>query len=330
MPSLREFRRKVKSVRSTQQITQAMKMVAVARLRRVQMRILAARPFAQRMRELIEDLTSRLLAQEGSHSVSPQGGEETKGDFLPLPLWERVGVRGMPALHPFFRHADPSKQAILLITSDKGLCGAFNTNLIRQTLEYLGQRPQEEVQLFVVGRKGRDFFRRQRVKIAKEYTGLLNQLSYAHAELIGRDIIEGFLAGTFGEVHMIYQEFKSALHQVVAVEPLLPLNVPPHPPLSHQGRGGGEGGGVPIDFIYEPAREQLLEALLPRHVKAQIYRALLESTASELGARMTAMDQAVKNAGELIDSLTLRMNRSRQSSITKEILEVVAGAEVLV
>ncbi|MBI3292090.1 MAG: ATP synthase F1 subunit gamma [Elusimicrobia bacterium] len=340
-------------MKSTQQITKAMKMVAAARLRRMQLRILAARPFAQRMRELIDELAGRLVVQERGSPNPPHPSLGGLGQGPQTPLWgERIEVRGgVQALHPFFRPGDLSKQAILLITSDKGLCGAFNTNLIRKTLEYLGQHPQEEVQLFVVGRKGRDFFRRQRVKIAKEYTGLLNQLSYAHAELIGKDLIEGFLSEAFSEVSLIYQEFKSALRRRVVVEPLLPISLPPlegegrvgesgataptprTKVLPHwDGRRGGcpeRGAEAPVDFLYEPAREQLLEALLPRHVKAQIYRALLESTASELGARLTAMDQATENAGELIDTLTLRMNRTRQASITKEILEVVAGAEVL-
>ena len=284
MASLREIRRKIKSIKSTQQITKAMKMVAAARLRRAQGRILAARPFAERM----ERMVAHVLAHVPDR-----------------------------AQHPLLEPHSSTRRALLLVTSDKGLCGAFNTNLIRQTVAYLRQHGAENVSFYVVGRKGRDYFRRIGVAIAKEYIGISNQLSFAHAEIIAEDLITAYKAQELATVDMIYNEFKSVIQQRVSLKSLLPLasleTVQAQWP----------------DYLYEPSEDALLEALLPRFIKAQVFRVLLESNAAELGARMSAMDSATRNAKELMSALTLRLNRTRQASITKEILEVVSGAEAL-
>jgi F-type H+-transporting ATPase subunit gamma len=285
MPSLREIRTKIKSVKSTQQITKAMKMVAAARLRRAQARILAARPFAQKMEEL---MTHLLVKVEGE------------------------------VQHPLFSKREGARRALLLVTSDKGLCGAFNTNLIREATKYLAEYGSQNVDLFVVGRKGRDFFRRLGKTIDKEYLNIFNALNFAHAELITGDLLDGYGKKPWVAVDLLYNEFKSVIQQRLMIKTLLPLA-----PLEHV-----EAERFP-DFIYEPAKEVLLEALIQRYLKSQVFRVLLESSAAELGARMASMDNATRNAKDLLDSLTLTMNRTRQSSITKEILEVVSGAEAL-
>ncbi len=285
MASLREIRTKIKSVKSTQQITKAMKMVAAARLRRAQARIIAARPFAQKMEEL---MTHLLVKVEGE------------------------------VQHPLFNKREGARRALLLVTSDKGLCGAFNTNLIREATKYLMKYGSSNVDLYVVGRKGRDFFKRLETPIDKEYLNIFNALSFANAELILNDLIGGYQSKPWVAVDMLYNEFKSVIQQRLMVKTLLPLT-----PIEDV-----EINQFP-DFIYEPAKEELLEALIQRYLKSQVFRVLLESSAAELGARMASMDNATRNAKELMNSLTLTMNRTRQSSITKEILEVVSGAEAL-
>ena len=286
MPSLREIRQKIKSVKSTQQITKAMKMVAAARLRKAQTRILSARPFAAGLEGLVKDLVARM-------------DSETK--------------------HPLSIPREGAQRVLLLVTSDKGLCGAFNTNLIREATRYLRRHTLANVRLFIVGRKGRDYFRRIGAQIEKEYVNIFNALSFAHAEIITQDLVQYFLSHeNVGAVDLLYNEFKSVIQQKVIVKQFLPLT-PPEASQTEQ---------YP-DFIYEPAKEKLLVELIQRVIKADVFRVLLESNASELGARMSAMENATRNAGDLMSSLTLRLNRTRQASITKEILEVVSGAEAL-
>jgi F-type H+-transporting ATPase subunit gamma len=286
--SLRDIRRKIKSVKNTQQITKAMKMVAAARLRRAQTRIISARPFANRMEELMMHLLGRIEGEES---------------------------------HPLFKRREGPKRALLLVTSDKGLCGAFNTNLIREAIRYIQRHGAQNVTLYIVGRKGRDYFRRLgSLPVAKEYVNIGNNLGFQHAELMMGDLLDAYLreGSELAAIDMIYNEFKSVVQQKVIVKQLLPL-APVHVIEKEQ---------FP-DFIYEPAKENLLEGLVLRFLKAQVFRVLLESAASELGARMSAMENATRNASELMESLTLTLNRTRQASITKEILEVVSGAEAL-
>jgi F-type H+-transporting ATPase subunit gamma len=285
MASLRDIRRKIKSVKNTQQITKAMKMVAAARLRRAQGRIVSARPFAQKMEQLMADLLARIEGEEN---------------------------------HPLFVKREGPRRLLVLMTSDKGLCGAFNTNLIREAVRYIRKYGAENVTLYIVGRKGRDYFRRVGVRIGKDYVNISNNLGFLHAEIIVKDVLEAYAAEPFAAVDVLYNEFKSVVQQKVTVKPLLPLTAV---------QGGP--AGTQTDFLYEPAKEKLIEGLIPRFLKAQVFRQLLESAASELGARMAARENATRNASELIDSLTLTLNRTRQASITKEILEVVSGAEAL-
>jgi F-type H+-transporting ATPase subunit gamma len=286
MASLRDIRRKIKSVKNTQQITKAMKMVAAARLRKAQQRIIAARPFAQKMEELMTDVLHRMPTEQK---------------------------------HPLAMVREGTQRALLLVTSDKGLCGAFNTNLIRECTRYIQKHGSANVKLFVVGRKGRDYFKRFGLPIAKEYTNIFNNLGFHHAEIITSDLIGSYVSSpSTVAVDLLYNEFKSVVQQKVVVKPLLPLT-----PTE------AETSMAKTDFIYEPAKEKLIEGLIHRFLKAQVFRVLLESAASELGARMSAMENATKNASELMESLTLTMNRTRQSTITKEILEVVSGAEAL-
>ncbi len=291
MASLREYRKKIKTVKSTQQITKAMKMVAAARLRRAQGRILSARPFAVKMRELISELSGKIALDESSQA----------------------------SVHPLFRSGNSNRVGLLLVTADKGLCGSFNTNLIKKAGEIIRQNADKEMRFFVVGRKGRDFFKRLGFPVAAEYVNIFNQLSYTHAELVGKDLMDTFVREELSEVIVVYNEFKSVLQQRLVAERILPLSQPDTAPVSR----------ASLDFLYEPEKSRLLEELLPRYVKSQLFRILLESAASELGARMTAMDSATKNARELIDILTLKLNRTRQAMITREIAELVGGAEAL-
>jgi F-type H+-transporting ATPase subunit gamma len=292
--SLRELRRKVKSVKSTQQITKAMKMVAAARLRRAQGRILGARPFANKMTDLLADVLWQVSDADGDGVMSPHELQH------PLLYGNPEGPRGL-----------------LLITADRGLCGGFNTSLIKKGLEFLRENKGEAVELMTVGRKARDYFRRVGAPIRHEYVGIFNQLTYSQAELIGQDVMNFFLQGRAKDVTLVYTEFKSAIQQNVVATTLLPLTPPDRPVEDRR----------VTPFIYEPVRSQLLDALFPRYLKAQVFRALLESYASEMGARMTAMENASKNAQELIEGLTLAANKIRQAAITKEISELVAGAE---
>ncbi len=283
MATLRDIRRRIRSVKNTQQITRAMKMVATARLRRAQERLLSARPYAR------ETLT--LLAS--------------------------VAARTEQRAHPLLAERPVKKVLLVLVTADRGLCGAFNANLIRATQAYLTEAviQGQEVSLLVAGRKGRDFFRKRPVTVVSEHVGLFGRLEFSSAQEITRKLIDLYAQESIDAVDFLYNEFKSILTQRVTRErtlPIKPLQVPK--------------GEVLIDYLYEQPAEEIFNALLPRYVETEVYRALLESQAGEFAARMTAMDAATNNAAELIDKLTLHMNRVRQAAITKEIIEVVSGA----
>jgi len=295
MANLRAIRKRIGSVKSTQQITKAMKMVSAAKLKRAQDAIVAARPYARQMRKVVETLAGR--AGQGSHPI--------------------LTVR------------EPKRMALLLVTSDRGLCGGFNSNLLRAANRFLADRKgrYEEIVLFVVGRKARDFFRRRRVPVRREYINILGALSYAHAEQLARDLMEGYLAEEFDEVVIGFNEFRSAISQVVRFETLFPVAIG-----SPEDADPGAGKAPPeadIDYLYEPSQAKILEVLLPKYVETQLLRVFLESVAGEHGARMTAMDSATNNAVEMIARLTLQMNRARQAAITKELMEIIGGAEAL-
>ncbi len=283
MPNLIDLRRRIKSVRNTQQITRAMKMVAAARMRRTQEAILSARPYANKMLEVLNSLATRV--ERDSHPL--------------------LAVRGD-------RHVE-----VLVISADRGLCGSFNANVIRDALDFLAEREQLDLGLHLVGRKGRDFFRRRNFTIMSDYTQLFPNVAYEHAMQIGREIIAGYRSAELDAVHIIYNRFISTLTQEVVREQLLPIR---ELEFAEERLSG-------MEYIFEPGSRAILDQLLPRHVNTQIYRALLESAAAENAARMTAMDNATSNAEEMIDNLTLVMNRIRQDAITREIIEVVSGGE---
>jgi F-type H+-transporting ATPase subunit gamma len=293
MPSLIDIRRRIKSVKNTQQITKAMKMVAAARVRKTQEAILNARPYADKMLEVMNSLAARV--DRSSH-----------------PLLE---------LHDNDEHVE-----ILVITADRGLCGSFNTNAIKTTLNFMDERRQHDIGLNLVGKKGRDFFRRQQFHIIDEYIELFPHVAYEQARTIGQDIIAGYQAAKLDKVYVIYNKFVSMLSQQPVVEQLLPIKE-----IHFEEENRFDANGIPLDadYIYEPTSSEILKELLPRHVNVQIYRALLESAAAENAARMNAMDNATRNAADMIKGLTLEMNRIRQEAITTEILEVVSGADAL-
>ena len=281
MPSLIDLRRRIRAVKSTQQITKAMKMVSAAKLRRAQDAMFAARPYARKMMEVLNSMASR----------------------------------ASPEAHPLLQERGHEKALLVVITGDKGLCGAFNANIIRTASRFLADRPGASVELAVVGRKGRDFFRRRAIKIRSERVGAFQALRYATARELAKELISAFTSGEADQVFLVYNEFKSVIQQRIVVERLLPIEklaIDPKDPAQ--------------DYLYEPAPAGILASILPKHVEVQVWRALLESQAAEHGARMTSMDAATNNASEMIDRLTLYMNKVRQAAITKEIIEVVSGA----
>ncbi|HSQ19211.1 MAG TPA: ATP synthase F1 subunit gamma, partial [Blastocatellia bacterium] len=297
MANLQDLRRRVRSVRNMQKITRAMKMVAAARLRRAQDRVVAARPYANTM--------MRVLGRLAEHS----------GDFH----------------HPLLDPRGDEHLVIALVTADKGLCGGFNTNLIKAAQQFIRSHPGKEVELLPIGRKGRDFFRRRPINIVGEYINVTARtVDHEDAAVIARNLISMFTAedSTIDKVFLIYNEFKSVLSQRVTTMQLLPIGADVLTEADSEKRPKGEAE-VSIDYLYEQPPSTIFEELLPRYVETQLFYALLESTASEHGARMTAMDSASKNAGEVIETLTLTMNRVRQASITREIIEVVSGARAL-
>ncbi len=291
MPSLRTLRNKIKSIKSTQQITRAMKMVATARLSRAQGRILDARPFASKLELLINQISSEL------------------------------GIDNLN-LNPLQIANNTNRIAVLLVTSDKGLCGSFNTTLYRQVIDFVNQNKSDELSFFIVGKKGRDFCRRIGLKTENEYVNFFLNLSYVHAENIGTDLINFYTKTHPRFVCAIYQQFKSVIQQQLVLKTLLPLG-------SFLSTTNHETKNKNVDFLYEPHKELLLSSLLPRYVKAQIYRILLESYAAEQSARMTAMDNATGNATELIEQLTLEVNKVRQATITRELADIVGTSEAL-
>ncbi len=289
MASLLDMRRRIKSVKNTQQITKAMKMVAAAKLKRATDRVTAARPFAVKMSEILGNLSARV------------------GDDFSSPL---LTTRG------------DEKYLLVLVTADKGLCGGFNTNLMKATQNFLKANAGKSSEMIPVGRKGRDFFKRREMTFVEEYIGLTGagQVKHTDAVEIANRIIRTFTEDeTIDKVYLVFTEFKTVMSQEVKVEQLLPI---PRLALAEN----ETQNTAQAEYIYEQPASEIFGRLLPKQVETQIYRAMLESVASEQGSRMTAMDSASKNAGELIDSLTLNMNRIRQAAITKEIIEVVSGA----
>jgi F-type H+-transporting ATPase subunit gamma len=288
MPSLLDLRRRIRAVKSTQQITKAMKMISASKLRRAQQRIIGARPFALQMQRVLNSLASRVD----------------------------------PASHPLLAEREDSPDAkvlLIVITADKGLAGGFNTNIIKAASVFIN-KAGGPVALGLVGRKGRDFFKRRGFEVRLEEIGIFQRVKYADAKRIAGIAIEEFTSGRASKVFIVYNEFKSVMQQRVTTEQLLPI---PKADKNAEGKAPVSGD---VDYIYEPGPAEILGDLLPKHIEIQVYRALLESAAAEHAARMTAMDAATKNSGEIIDTLTLYMNKVRQAAITREIIEVVSGA----
>ena len=295
MPNLLDIRRRIKSVKNTQQITKAMKMVSAAKLRRAQDRVVAARPFADKMAEVLSELAKR-----------------TDQDFH----------------HPLLDQRGDQRYLLVLITADKGLCGAFNTNLTKAAQAFMRENSEKQIEIMAIGRKGRDFFRNRRASISSEYIGLTGKgrVEFSEALEVARAIIKQYTEDTsIDKVFVIYNEFKSVLSQRVVLEQLLPVARA----KQEEPEAKSQQPATLVDYVYEQPPGVMFGQLLPRLIETQIFRALLESIASEQGARMTAMDSASKNASELIETLTLNMNRIRQAAITNEIIEVVSGAAAL-
>ena len=284
MASLKQIRKRITGVQNTRQITSAMKMVAAARMRRAQENMEAARPYSTKLREVISSLASR-----------------TESD-----------------IHPLLKKREPQKIGVICVTSDRGLAGAFNAVICRLTQTLLKDFEDKDVELFSIGRKGYDFFKRRGVKIHKYYTDIFNDMEFSKALKVGKDISTYYIDGSFDRIYVVFNEFKNAMQQNLISERLLPIDAQP---VMSAWRA--------VDYVYEPDAASVLDSILPLYVNIQIWRMLLESYASEQAARMSAMDKATQNADDLVTSLTLQFNKARQTAITTELLEIVGGAEGL-
>jgi len=283
MASLKSIRKRINSVKSTRQITKAMKMVAAAKLRRAQEKVLAARPYAKKLEEVLIRLSS-------------SGGAVD---------------------HPLARREKSETALLIVVSSDRGLCGGFNANICKAAEAFMRENSSryQEINLLTIGRKGFEYLRK-RATIRKNYSNILSTMSYQEASIIGQELIEGYLAQEFDDVYLLYNAFRSVMSQDITLKQLLPIEPPQGP----------EEEFLP-EAIYEPSKEELLAELFPKNIEVQLFHAMLESIASEHGARMTAMDSASKNASEMIAKLTLQYNRARQAVITTELMEIISGAE---
>ena len=288
MPSLIDLRRRIRAVKNTQQITKAMKMIAASRLRKSQERVVNARPFAIQTKHVLHDLAARTD----------------------------------PARHPLLAVREEKTILVLVLTADKGLCGSFNTNIIKAAAQFIAANSEKKIVLGLIGRKGRDFFLRRGYQPAIDRISIFQNLKFDDAREIADMVSEFFAEEKIDAVYLVYNEFKSVMQQRLVSERLLPI---PEDEFDHEGRAGH----AQIDYIYEPDADALFATLLPGYVRVQVWRALLESAAAENAARMTAMDAATKNATDMIEALTLYMNKVRQAAITREIIEVVSGAQAL-
>jgi F-type H+-transporting ATPase subunit gamma len=300
--SLRDIRKRITSVRSTQKITKAMKMVAAAKLRRAQESILSVRPYATKTFEMLNSLAQRTSKEA----------------------------------HPLLALRDPKRVEVMVFASDRGLCGAFNMNLIQRAEKFLAEEKgrAEEIALSFFGRKGRDYFRKRKVNIRREYVNFFGRVDYLTASRLGQEMVRDYIDNRVDRIYLLYSEFRSAVQQRVVLRRILPVASAEN--LEAEEGGGAAPGKAPgktaargVDYLYEPSEGEILDKLLPLYVEVQVYQALLETVASEYGARMTAMENATSNAAEMIDKLTLIYNKARQASITKELIEIVSGAEAL-
>ncbi len=291
MATLRDIKKRIKAVQNTQKITKAMKMVSASKLRKVQNRMLDLRPYADKMREVLMSLA------KGADRES----------------------------HPLLAFRPRKTVEVVVVTSDRGLCGAFNTNILKAAQKYIDNCKKEgfEVSISTVGKKARDYFKRRGVTLRNSRVGISGNIRFPNAEEIANDVKENFINGTIDEVTVVYNAFKSMATQTVTVAKLLPLA-----PVE-EGKEGSAPESPAADFIYEPSMEAIFDRLIPRNVDIQIYRALLESSAAEEAARMSAMENATKSCDEMVDKLTLQYNKARQASITGELMDIVGGVEAL-
>jgi F-type H+-transporting ATPase subunit gamma len=285
MANLKSIKKRIVSVKNTRQITKAMKMVSAAKLRRAQENVVAARPYAKKLGEVLQRLARN---------------QDVDG-------------------HPLLEKRSPEKALVILVTSDRGLCGGFNANISKAAERFIKERKADyaEISLLTVGRKGYEFLK-NRQTIRKNYSGVLSNLNYQTAAMLAQEVIEGYLASDYDEVFLLYNAFRSVMSQDITLQQLLPITPP---------EGGADENEVAQEYIYEPSKGELLGELLPKYIEVTMFKAMLESVASEHGARMTAMDSASKNATEMIGKLTLVYNRARQAAITAELMEIISGAE---
>lgn len=301
MANQKEIRSRIGSVKNTQKITRAMKMVAGARLTRAQNQIQAMRPYALETARVLHDVVGRHTEDDESESGNHK--------------------------HPLLARREENRVLLLVITSDRGLCGAFNTNILRraEALWREFEAAGKEVRICIIGRKGRDYFQRRNAPVSEYFAGVWDDLGMKQARRVARGILAPFLTQKIDAIHLVYNEFKSAMTQTVVAQPLFPLS-------AEAVQGEGRDSKAPessVEFVFEPDEDSLLEVLVPMYIEVTLLRALYESMASELGARMTAMDSATKNASDMIDALTLQYNRARQAAITTELMEIIGGAEAL-
>lgn len=287
MPTLRDIKRRITAVRNTKQITKAMKMIAAAKLRKSQSRMLDMRPYADKMNSVIASLSSEGESQ-----------------------------------HPLITPRQRKTVEIVVITSDKGLCGAFNSNILKGAVNFISEHEKEgfNISISAIGKKASDYFKRRNITMRKSWTGLSGKIVYSDINEISSDIIENYINEKIDEVFIIYNEFKTVMAQKISVVKLLPMA---------DIEASGEAEGMSASFIYEPSREEIFNQLLPKNMEIQVFRAMLESQASEEAARMIAMENATQNADEMIDKLTLQYNKARQASITEELMDIVGGVEAL-
>lgn len=303
MANLKAIRKRISSVKSTQKITRAQKMVAGARLTRAQQRIQALRPFAVKTAKVLNDVVGRAVDQEASATENE---------------------------HPLLARRAEKTVLLLVITSDRGLCGAFNTNILRAATRIWHEREAagQTVKIVTIGRKGRDYFRRRNAPVLEVLSGIWEKLDIEQARVVARKVLSPFVQGDVDSIYIVYNEFKSAMSQRVVAEPLLPLQRAEAPAVSNE-HGQAPDWTANSEFLFEPSREVLLDRLVPIYIEVSILRALFESQASELGSRMTAMESATKKAAEMIGKYTLLYNRARQAAITTELMEIIGGAEAL-
>ncbi len=284
MASLKSIKKRIVSVKNTRQITKAMKMVSAAKLRRAQENVVAARPYAKKLGEVLQTLSSSL-----------------EGD-----------------LHPLLEKRDAKKLLLIVLTSDRGLCGGFNSNLCKAADRYLKEKSgvYEQISVMTVGRKGYEFLK-SRYTVYKNFSNVLAKPNYQTAAMLAQEVIDGFLAGEYDQVELLYNSFRTVMTQDITFQQMLPVE----PEVK------GSAEETPVEFIYEPSVGELLAEILPKNIEVQIFKAMLETVAGEHGARMTAMDSASKNANEMIGKLTLMYNRARQAAITTELMEIISGSE---